>query len=45
MVKKRYWLLHAFPVFDDQVNALQQVDVLQHVAFHRDDVGEFALAD
>src|SRR5215475_10284721 len=38
-------LLHAFAVFDDQVNVLQEVDVLQHIAFYCDDVSELAFAD
>ena len=45
MVEKRRWLLHAFAVFDDQINALQEVDVLQHIAFYGDDVRELAFAD
>ena len=37
--------LVAMPMFDNQIDALEQVDVAQHVAFHRDDVGEFPFAD
>jgi hypothetical protein len=32
-------------VFDDYVNALQEVDVLQHIAFYRNHVRELAFAD
>ena len=44
-LKRRTSLLYAFAVFDDQIDALQEIDVPQHIAFYRDDVCELAFAD
>ena len=38
-------LLVAMTVFDNEIDPLQEIDVTQHVAFHRDDVGELPFAD
>src|SRR5881227_1689171 len=38
-------LLHAFAVFDYQIDALQKIDVMQHIASYRDNVGELAFTN
>jgi hypothetical protein len=43
--KRRTSLLHAFAVFDNQVDPLQEVDVTQHIALDGDDIGKLAFAD
>ena len=43
--RKRRDSFVAVPVFDDEIDALEQIDVTQHVTAHRDDIGKFAFAD
>jgi len=38
-------LPHAFAVFDDEIDALEEIDVLKHIASYRDNVSELAFAD
>ena len=37
-------LLVAMPVLDNEIDPLKEIDVTQHVAFDRNDIGKFSFA-